>query len=35
MRSIVAEALKQSGQAIKVSEAVVGVRGEVVARREW
>ena len=35
MRNIIAEALKQSGRQIKVSEAVVGVRGELVSRREW
>jgi NAD-dependent dihydropyrimidine dehydrogenase PreA subunit len=35
MRNIVTEALKLSGLAIKVSEAVIGVRGEVVSRRDW
>ncbi len=35
MRTIIGEALKQSGQDIKVSEAVIGVRGEVVSRRDW
>jgi len=35
MRNIIAEALKLSGQNIGVGEAVIGVRGEVVARREW
>jgi len=34
MRNIIAEALKLSGQEIKVSEAVIGVRGEVVSRRD-
>ncbi len=34
MRHIVAEALKLSGREIKVSEAVIGVRGEIVARRD-
>lgn len=35
MRNIISEALKLSGQAIKVTEAVIGVRGEVVSRRDW
>jgi NAD-dependent dihydropyrimidine dehydrogenase PreA subunit len=35
MRNLISEALQLSGQAIKVSEAVIGVRGEVVSRREW
>jgi len=35
MRNIVAEALKLSGQEIGVAEVVIGVRGEVVARRDW
>ncbi|HSH13189.1 MAG TPA: 4Fe-4S binding protein [Desulfurivibrionaceae bacterium] len=35
MRNIVTEALKLSGEEIKVSEAVIGVRGEVVSRRDW
>jgi Pyruvate/2-oxoacid:ferredoxin oxidoreductase delta subunit len=35
MRNIISEALKLSGQEIKVSEAVIGVRGEVVSRRDW
>lgn len=35
MRNIIAEALKLSGLEIKVAEAVIGVRGEVAARREW
>jgi NAD-dependent dihydropyrimidine dehydrogenase PreA subunit len=34
MRNIVAEALKLSGREIKFSEAVIGVRGEIVARRD-
>lgn len=35
MRNIIAEALQLAGQQIKVSEVVVGVRGEVAARRDW
>ncbi|NTV12658.1 MAG: 4Fe-4S binding protein [Desulfobulbaceae bacterium] len=35
MRNIIAEALKLSGREIAVAEAVIGVRGEVVARRVW
>jgi hypothetical protein len=34
MRHLVAEAMKLAGREIKVSEAVIGVRGEVLSRRD-
>lgn len=35
MRNIITEALNQSGRPLKLSEAVIGVHGEVVSRRDW
>jgi len=35
MRSIISEALRLAGATIKVTEAGVGVRGELVAQRDW